>query len=292
MARPARQVPRSTGVTESASRFATRATPLPPVPPGATATASGSNPTPTECTTSCVTGSISCSVSSPCVTTSSPASPAVYARADGRLPTVTGAPRWRLVRSTGVTVVPGSVTDAPVVTQATSSDAGAEPARWLQPASATPAVASTRASVAAARRRLSSAWTTMRSAAGARGAGRAVGRPPPPGVCFGPEVTGDAVLRVRHRGGPALRQLGQRRHQGVDVLRRGAQAAARSHGTGDHAAVPPPDRRPGLGHAPGVHTEQPEQVGVRAEAAVADADAVLRAEARRYERVVHARHRE
>src|SRR3974390_2562081 len=235
MARPARQVPRSTGVTGSAARCATRATPLPLVPPGATATASGSTPTPTECTTSCVAGSTPSSVSSPCVTTSSPASPAVYARADGRLPTVTGAARWWLVRATGVTVVPGSVTDAPVVTQATSSDAGAEPARWLQPASATPAVASTRARVAAARRRLRRAPGTTRSAAGARGAGRAVGGPPPPGVCCGPEFPGDAVLRVRRGGGPALRQLGQRRHQGVDVLRRGPQAAACSHGTGDHA---------------------------------------------------------
>ena len=44
---PARQVPRSTGVTVFESRFATSATPLPPVPPGATATASGSTPTPT-----------------------------------------------------------------------------------------------------------------------------------------------------------------------------------------------------------------------------------------------------
>ncbi len=48
---PARHVPRSTGVTLFESRLATSATPLPPLPPGATATASGSTPTPTWCTT-------------------------------------------------------------------------------------------------------------------------------------------------------------------------------------------------------------------------------------------------
>ncbi len=74
---PARHVPRSTGVTEFESRFATSATPLPRVPPGATATASGSMLTPTERTTACVAGSTSCNVSSPWVTTSSPAFPAV-----------------------------------------------------------------------------------------------------------------------------------------------------------------------------------------------------------------------
>ncbi len=73
---PARQVPRSTGVTEFESRFATRAMPLPPVPPGATATASGSTPTPAVCTTSWVAVSISCSVSSPWVTTSNRLPPA------------------------------------------------------------------------------------------------------------------------------------------------------------------------------------------------------------------------
>ena len=69
--RPARHVPRSTGVTVFESRFATSAMPLPPVPPGATATASGSTPTPVLRTTSWVAVSTSCSWSSPCVTTSS-----------------------------------------------------------------------------------------------------------------------------------------------------------------------------------------------------------------------------
>ncbi len=74
---PARHVPRSTGVTLPETRFATSATPRPDVPPGATATASGSTPTPASCTTSWVAGSISCSSSSPWVTTSSPLPPGV-----------------------------------------------------------------------------------------------------------------------------------------------------------------------------------------------------------------------
>ena len=68
---PARQVPRSTGVTLLESRLATSATPLPSLPPGATATASGSTPTPTTCSTCSVAVSISCNRSSPCVTTRS-----------------------------------------------------------------------------------------------------------------------------------------------------------------------------------------------------------------------------
>ena len=74
---PARQVPRSTGVTVFESRLATSAMPLPRVPPGATATASGSTPTPAERTTRCETGSTSCNPSSPWVTTSNPLPPAV-----------------------------------------------------------------------------------------------------------------------------------------------------------------------------------------------------------------------
>ena len=74
---PARQVPRSTGVTVFESRFATSATPLPPVPPGATATASGSTPVPTEWSTWCVAVSISCRESVPWVTTSNPLPPGV-----------------------------------------------------------------------------------------------------------------------------------------------------------------------------------------------------------------------
>ena len=74
MGGPGLHVPRSTGVTVSESRFATSATPLPRLPPGATATASGSTPTPAERTTAWVTGSISCRVSSPWVTTSRPPS--------------------------------------------------------------------------------------------------------------------------------------------------------------------------------------------------------------------------
>ena len=92
MGLPARKVPRSTGVTLFESRFATSASPLPAVPPGATATASGSSPTPTLCTTSCVAVSISCSLSSPWVTTSNAFPPGAEARAEGRLPTGTLAP--------------------------------------------------------------------------------------------------------------------------------------------------------------------------------------------------------
>ena len=75
MGLPARQVPRSTGVTLFESRFATSAMPLPPVPPGATATASGSTPVPAACSTWCVAVSISCRESVPWVTTSSPLLP-------------------------------------------------------------------------------------------------------------------------------------------------------------------------------------------------------------------------
>ena len=122
MGGPARQVPRSTGVTELASRLATRATPAPCVPPGATATASGSTPTLTECSTVPVSGSISCRVSSPWLTTSRSLSPSVKAMAEGRLPTATLGSARCDARLTGVMEVPGKVTEAPVATQAMSPD--------------------------------------------------------------------------------------------------------------------------------------------------------------------------
>ncbi len=74
---PARHEPRSTGVTVFESRLATSAMPLPLVPPGATATASGSRPTAALCTTAWVAVSTSRNRSSPRVTTSRPAPPAV-----------------------------------------------------------------------------------------------------------------------------------------------------------------------------------------------------------------------
>ena len=133
-------MPRSTGVTESEPKLATRAIPLPPVPPGATATASGSRPTPRERITSWVAGSTSESVSAPWATTSSLASPGVYASAEGRLSTTTCASARPWLRSTGVTPEPGSVTDAPVVTQATSV-ADVPPPAEEQPARAGAAAA-------------------------------------------------------------------------------------------------------------------------------------------------------
>ena len=120
MGAPARQVPRSTGVTLFESRFATSATPLPPLPPGATATASGSTPTVTV-VHDLVGGRVDLvqlvvalrddeEVLAPgCVGQRGGQA------ADGDLGLYVASGQV-----TGVTSVPGSVTEAPVVTHATS----------------------------------------------------------------------------------------------------------------------------------------------------------------------------
>ena len=219
---PARHVPRSTGVTVFESRFATSAMPLPAGPAGRHRHRVGLDADARRVHhlvgRRCRSRAARRPPGSP---RAARLPPGVYASAEGRLPTGTLAPTWRRARLTGVTSMPGRVTEAPVVTQATS---------WtdvlptgLEQAASAGTHGHERGSTNQRRRR------TVRSAPGARGAGRALGRAPPAGVALGPEVAGDVVLHVGHRRRLAGRQGAQRVEQGVDVVVGGAEPAAGPH---------------------------------------------------------------
>ena len=127
---PALSVARSTGVTVPSPKFATSAVPWPPALPGTTATASGSSPTSTVAVTAPLAASTTLSVSAPSFATSSDRPPGATASAAGWLAVVTAASvRWP-TRSTGVTVLPGWLTNASVATHA-SCPAAARPAGVL-----------------------------------------------------------------------------------------------------------------------------------------------------------------
>ena len=80
----------------------------------------------------------------------------------------------------------------------------------------------------------------------------------------------------------------ERVEQGLHVVAGRAEPTAGPHRAGDGATLAASHGGAGLRHALGADAEQADEVGVRAEASVAHADAELGAEARRHERVVHA----
>ena len=135
---------------------------------------------------------------------------------------------------TGVTSMPGSVTEAPVVDPGHVVHRGAADRRVpsTPPAGgSTPPASARRAASAAADRTV-----RLSPRAHAAPAGRS-DRAPPAGVALGPEVAGDVVLHVGHRRRRAGRQDAQRVEQRVDVVVGGAEPAAGPHGARNGAAV-------------------------------------------------------
>jgi len=130
------------------------------------------------------------------------------------------------------------------------------------------------------------------SAPGAGGAEGAVAGGPPGDPVLDVEVAGVGVLAIGDGGRLARRDVGDRGGEPVDVAVGGGQPGAGPDGARHVAAVVVADRVPVPGDLVGVETEQADQVGVGAEAAVADADAVLGAEPGGDERVRCAGERE
>ena len=283
---PARQVPRSTGVTLFESRFATSATPLPPLPPGATATASGSTPTPTSCTH--LVGRRVDLVQL-----------VVALRHDEQLlaPGRVGQRGGQAADGDlGLDVPPGQVDRRHVHARQGDRGAGRSPRPRRAPTCCRPGwaqAASAGTTATSASEQEPAAAHASRSAPGAGRARRPVRRAPSGRVALGPEVAGDVVLHVGHgrrlAGGqrPAARRAARRRRRRSCRARSWPgphrECALRSPRCTAARAWSTPSRP---------DAEQADQVGVRAEAAVAHADPELRAQPGRHQGVVHPVQRE
>ena len=103
-----------------------------------------------------------------------------------------------------------------------------------------------------------------------------------------PVVPGVWILFVRHRRLIADGDVPQRVEETVDIFLGGGYAGTRADGARDVAAIAANNRRAVLGDLRGTEAEQAQEVGMSAETAVPDTDAVFCAEARRDEPIRHA----
>ena len=209
-------------------------------PPGATATASGSTPTPTSCS-DLVRGRVDLVQLVVALRHDQEVlAPGGVGQRRGQAADRDLGSMCRRARLTGVTPVPGSVTEAPVATQATLwTDVAADRlGAGRQGGDDQPRAVPGRRASGAAR---------ARSTPRAGGARRAVGRAPSGRVALGPEVAGDGVLDVGHRRrlarrpGRAARRAARRRRRSV-----GPEPAAGPDRTGNAAAVAALHGRPRL----------------------------------------------